>query len=343
MQKLYNGLDNLNGIIESGRLKNVFIVSGRNILKTQFVADALKGIKAGYNAFTEFTPNPKLEEAKLGLERFVNGKFDSIIAIGGGSSMDVAKYIKLQTAAPLIAVPTTAGSGSEATKYAVIYDNGEKQSVTSDDIIPEFVIFESRFLETLPEYQKKCTVLDALCHSIESYWSINSTDESKRIAKEAIALILKNYKEYVSNNGAVFNDIMLAANLAGKAINITQTTAGHAFSYKITSLFNIPHGHAVAVCLSRVWEFLQNNINLCSDPRGEQYLWETLRELDGIISLEEFNNVLNYLGLKAPDISEQQQIDLLVKSVNVQRLKNFPVKLSNKDVENIYLNIGRSC
>ncbi|MBQ4049334.1 MAG: phosphonoacetaldehyde reductase [Clostridia bacterium] len=340
MQQLYNGLDNLNNIIESNGLKSILLVCGQRVLETRFVADALKSLKAKYKAFTNFTPNPKLEEAKLCLEYFANEKFDAIIAIGGGSSMDVAKYIKLQTALPLIAVPTTAGSGSEATKYAVIYDNGEKQSITSEDIIPEFVVFESKFLETLPEYQKKCTVLDALCHSIESYWSINSTTESQKIAKEAIQLILANYKDYVNNDRNVFNDIMFAANLAGKAINITQTTAGHAFSYKITSIFDIPHGHAVAVCLSKVWAFLNDNICLCSDPRGEVYLSKTLCELENIISLDKFNNILNYFGLKAPKISEQSQIDLLVKSVNVQRLKNFPIKLSDKDVEEIYRNIG---
>jgi len=342
MQKLYTGLDNLNNIVQSNSLQNVLIVSGERVVKTQFVSDALKNLKANYGVFSNFTPNPKLNEAKQGLEYFINGKFDSIIAIGGGSSMDVAKYIKLQTQSPLIAIPTTAGSGSESTKYAVLYDNGEKQSITSDDMIPEFVVFESKFLESLPEYQKKCTILDALCHSIESFWSINSTIESKKIAKEAIELIMTNYKDYVNNNSHVFNTIMYASNLAGRAINITQTTAGHAFSYKITSTFNIPHGHAVAICLSKVWEFLNNNINLCSDPRGEQYLSKTLCELENIISLDEFNNILNYLGIQPPKISERSQIDLLAKSVNVQRLKNFPVKLSYDNVVSIYSNIGRS-
>ena len=190
MQKLYTGLDNLNNIVQSNSLQNVLIVSGERVVKTQFVSDALKNLKANYGVFSNFTPNPKLNEAKQGLEYFINGKFDSIIAIGGGSSMDVAKYVKLQTQSPLIAIPTTAGSGSESTKYAVLYDDGEKQSITSDDMIPEFVVFESKFLESLPEYQKKCTVLDALCHSIESFWSINSTIESPENAPLPMAVTL---------------------------------------------------------------------------------------------------------------------------------------------------------
>ena len=330
MQKFYTNLSCLNEIIELNGFTNVLIVSNIEILKTQFVNKAINELKAKYGVFTNFTPNPKMTEANEGMEFFKSGNFDAILAIGGGSAMDVAKYIKLNCKTYLIAVPTTAGSGSESTRYAVIYDNGEKQSITSNDIIPEFVIFETKFLETLPEYQKRCTILDALCHSIESYWSVNSTNESKKIAEKAIRLILKNYKQYVNNNSEVYKDIMQASNFAGQAINITQTTAGHALSYKLTSTFNIPHGHAVAVCLSKVWEYLNSNINLCADPRGEKYLSQTLSELSKIISLNDFNNIIKYLNLQSPKISEKSQLDMFVNSVNTQRLGNFPIKLSNE-------------
>lgn len=341
MQKFYNGLFCLNNIIKSNNLHNILIVSTERTLKTDFVLDVVKKLNVNYKTFTNFTPNPKMSEAKKGLEFFKEEQFDSILAIGGGSCIDVAKYIKMHTNVPFIVVPTTAGSGSESTKFAVIYDNGEKQSITSVDIIPEYVIFETKFLETLPLYQKKCTILDALCHSIESYWSINSTEESKKIAKKSIQLIKMNYKDYINNNSKVYNDIMLASNLAGQAINITQTTAGHAFSYKITSLFNIPHGNAVAICLSKVWEFLTNNTNLCSDLRGEEYLIKTLNELNNIISLDDFNNILKDLELQSPKFNEKSQIDLLVKSVNLLRLKNFPITLTSESVEKIYSKIGQ--
>ena len=159
-----------------------------------------KGIKVV--RFMDFQPNPLYESVVKGVEVFHENKCDSIVAVGGGSAIDVAKCIKLysnmspkinyleQTIVPnevkLLAVPTTAGSGSEATRYAVIYYKKEKQSVVHDSCIPSVVLMDTKVLETLPIYQKKATMMDAFCHAIESFWSVNSTKESKEYAKEAI-------------------------------------------------------------------------------------------------------------------------------------------------------------
>ena len=211
--------------------------------------------------FHDFTPNPKYEEVVDGVKVFNENICDTIVAVGGGSAIDVAKCIKLfsnmdskgnylkQQISPngikLIAIPTTAGTGSESTRYAVIYYNGEKQSVTHDSCIPSAVVFNPYFLFSLPDYQKKATMLDALCHATESFWSVNSTKESIEFATQAITIILANYKGYFINEIQACKQMLMAANLAGKAINITQTTAGHAMSYKLTSLYGIAHGHAV--------------------------------------------------------------------------------------------------
>ena len=111
-------------------------------------------------------------------------------------------------------------------------------------------------LKTLPIYQKKSTMMDALCHSIESYWSVNSTEESNKYSKQAIQTILENKDAYLANKDLGNANMLKAAYLAGKAINITQTTAGHAMSYKLTSLYGIAHGHAVAICISKLWEYM---------------------------------------------------------------------------------------
>ena len=144
--------------------------------------------------FDDFTSNPLYEQVCKGVELFNAHHCDAIIAVGGGSTIDVAKCIKLyckmdptmnylqqeyrDSGVPLIAIPTTAGTGSESTRYAVIYYEGKKQSVTHESIIPTYAILEPRLLKTLPLYQKKCTMLDAMCQCIESLWSVNSTDES---------------------------------------------------------------------------------------------------------------------------------------------------------------------
>ena len=100
----------------------------------------------------------------------------------------------------LIAVPTTAGTGSESTCHAVIYYEGEKQSISHTSIIPNYAILEPSVLETLPVYQKKCTMLDALCQAIESWWSVNSTEESKEYSRKAILAIKENWEEYIFKN-----------------------------------------------------------------------------------------------------------------------------------------------
>ena len=229
-----------------------------------------------YVSFSEFTSNPLYEDVCEGVLKFHNEQCDAIVAVGGGSALDVAKCIKLFAKAdpnrnyleqewcgsdiPLIAVPTTAGTGSESTRYAVIYYDGKKKAVTHASIVPDIAVLDSRVLHTLPLYQKKCTMLDALCQGIESWWSVNSTAESRVYSEQAVRLIMDNYRRYIFHNDEqAAKQVMLAANYAGRAIHITQTTAPHAMSYQLTSLYHLPHGHAVAVCLPHVWRYMQQH------------------------------------------------------------------------------------
>lgn len=312
--------------------------------------------------FSDFVPNPLYESVVKGVELFHKENCDTIVAVGGGSAMDVAKCIKLYSNmngeenylkqkivpndVPLIAVPTTAGTGSEATRYAVIYYEGEKQSVADYSCIPSIVLFDTSVLETLPLYQKKATLMDAMCHSIESFWSVNSTDESKEYSKEAISLIVNNYKDYLAGDNSK-NELMLkASHIAGKAINITQTTAGHAMSYKLTSLFKIAHGHAAALCIKGIWPFMVKHTGGCIDLRGEEYLKNTFAEISdamGCSCVEEaidmFRNMVDELELNVPDNVTDKDYEVLKNSVNPVRLKNNPVALSVEDIDVIYHSI----
>lgn len=107
---------------------------------------------------------------------------------------------------------------------------------------------DASVLKTLPDYQKKATMCDALCHAIESFWSVNSTDKSKEYSMAAIQNVMKHMDGYLANTDEGNAGMLLAANTAGKAINITQTTAGHAMCYKLTSMFSSAHGHAAILC-----------------------------------------------------------------------------------------------
>jgi len=311
--------------------------------------------------FSEFTPNPQYEEVCAGVDFFRSEDCDTIVAVGGGSAIDVAKCIKLfakmdpnvnylkqefcDTNIPLIAIPTTAGTGSESTRFAVIYYEGSKQSVTSDFIVPNFAILSHKVLETLPIYQKKCTVLDALCQGIESWWSVNSTEESREISKRAVMLIDEHIDDYIFNyNEKASRQIMFASNLAGQAINITQTTAAHAMSYKLTSMYKLPHGHAVAVCLPHIWRYMIDHPENCIDPRGAEYLKGIFKDISNALgektpsdAADKFEKLLRKLNIQNPETDKAEDIDILTASVNPTRLKNNPVFLSEEVLKNIYL------
>ena len=212
-QRLLHSYDEFEGFVKG--YNQVFLICGdRSFKNCDKLVNALDNGGVSYSRFSSFTPNPTTESVDAGIQAFRDSVFDAIIAVGGGSAIDIAKCIKLYGGrvqetwderlskqshpvdVPLIVMPTTAGSGSEATRFAVIYHKGVKQSITADAILPNAVIYDSSVLHELPDYQKKATVFDALCHCIESFWSINSTDESKEYAKEGIELILKNVDDY---------------------------------------------------------------------------------------------------------------------------------------------------
>ena len=322
----------------------------------------IETIGVPYEVFDQFTPNPLYEDVCKGVDLFRSAQCDAILAVGGGSSLDVAKCIKLYSKMPqgslyleqeyrdtgvrLVAIPTTAGTGSESTRYAVIYYGGKKQSVTHESIVPDYAILEPRVLKTLPLYQKKCTMLDAYCQGIESWWSVNSTDASKELSKRAVETISKWWREYIFDNSDAANEaIMEAANLAGQAICITQTTAAHAFSYKITSLYKLPHGHAVAVCLPEIWDYMLSHPGKCIDGRGATYLeqtFEAIAQAMGVAAVpadavSAFRQMMAALEMKSPVSGRrEEELEVLSTSVNPVRLKNNPVELDEPTIRGLY-------
>ena len=314
--------------------------------------------------FRGFLPNPKYEDIIEGTRFFRENECDGIIAVGGGSAIDVAKCIKLfATMDPqtsyleqtynenklfFAAVPTTAGTGSESTQFAVIYKDGEKLSIDQESLLPQYVLLDGSVLTGMPQQIKKSSFCDALSHAVESYWSVRAMDESKEIAARAIQLLLQNWERYLDDDEAVYEDVLFASNLAGQAINLTRTTAAHAMCYKFTSLFDVPHGHAVMLCLPEVWQFMLEHMEQCRDPRGTGYLERTLKELAKLLGQCSTGEAVRFLkklrfelGLLVPDHISDEQMEYMVNSVNVQRLMNFPVKIREDQLRKIYQQIVR--
>lgn len=347
-QTIIKGLGQIKPVLED---KKFLLVrdSAYDYLKIKEFFDAIPHVE-----FSEFTPNPLYEQVCKGIELFNREQCELIVAVGGGSTIDVAKCIKLyckmdnsinylnqatfDSGITLVAVPTTAGTGSESTRHAVIYYEGVKQSISHLSIVPDYAVLEPSVLKTLPVYQKKCTMLDALCQAIESWWSVNSTDESIGYSKKAIEAIKTNWEDYIfGNTDSAAEQIMQAANYAGRAINITATTAAHAMSYKITSMYKFPHGHAVAVCMPEVWGYMIENTEDCIDGRGAKYLETTFAKIAEMIDLSYFKGMMDKLEMSYPTIGDREaDLDVLADSVNPIRLKNNPVELSTEVLREMY-------
>ena len=148
---------------------------------------------------------------------------------------------------------------------------------------------------------------------------------------------------YLYNNKSL-NEMMLASNYSGRAINITQTTAAHAMSYKITSMYKISHGHAVAICLPYVYDYMINNMDKLIDKRGLEYFKKVVSEISGLFGCINYNDfkskfldIYNNLKLETPTIKSVEELNELVLSVNTTRLKNNPVKLDQDALNKIYM------
>ena len=345
-------------------VRKIFLVHGksaRDLRVGRYFFGLPERLGISLRSFTEFHPNPAYESVVSGVKDFREHGCDMVVALGGGSAIDVSKCIKLYADMPddacclpqeirpndipLLAVPTTAGTGSETTRYAVIYLDGEKQSISHETCIPEVVCMDPSVLVTLPFYHRASSMLDALCHAMESWWSVNSTVESREYSREAMRLVLQYGAAYMQEDSHVFGHMMQAAHLAGKAIDITQTTAGHAMCYKLTSRYGIAHGHAAALCDAVLWPYMMEHLGDCCDVRGEKWLagiFGEMAETMGCGDVQEAAEILpkllKELGLERPSGTEED-LEFLVASVNPVRLRNHPVQMGREAFRHLYAKI----
>ncbi|MBQ9531385.1 MAG: iron-containing alcohol dehydrogenase [Eubacterium sp.] len=332
-------------VFEQNNVQRPFLCCGKSFEKS-YVFEYIKQFNPV--VFDNIRPNPRFDDMLTAAELFKAEKCDFMIAAGGGSPMDSAKMIRILTNndeetalygdiennyIKALFIPTTAGTGSEATKTSVFYLNEvHKYSVHSFDFIPEYVLFDEKLLETLPLYQRKATCLDALCHSIESYWSSEANDKSREYAAKSIKLFFENKDGYINNAPEGNRGMLWASYYGGKAINLTGTVAPHALCYNITMNCHTAHGHSVAVLLSKIYEYM-----LERDYPKELFnsFAKVMGGNEAKDGLEIFNSVLEEFKLEQPKIDEAK-LDEFVKEVNITKLKTNPVQLNENDIKEIY-------
>jgi alcohol dehydrogenase class IV len=370
----FNSISALKDLVEKGGFRNILLVHDNQSYALCGAEEKLAWMNESCSVveFSDFELNPKIEDVDRGVSLFKENDIDCIIAVGGGSVIDMAKLINwfsandlnsqkyliedqnsVEDGKVLIAVPTTSGTGSEGTHFAVFYVDKVKHSAAHETILPDLAIIDPNLSSSQPPYISAASGMDALSQAIESYWSIYSTDESQKYSKKAIELILPNLKQSVVAPTPESRLAMAeAAYLAGKSINITKTTAPHAVSYPITSYFGIAHGHAVALILPSIFEFNGLvDVEDVSDQRGEQYVRKTIDQLLDLLGLttlysvkEFFDTLMEEIGLKTKlsdlRINTDEDIELIIKNgFNPDRVRNNPRILTEFRLRKMLLRI----
>ncbi|WP_329560607.1 iron-containing alcohol dehydrogenase [Kitasatospora sp. NBC_01266] len=304
-------------VFGTGRLPEVAGIvathgTGRVLLVGSDAAVRRSGIErflpAGTRRFNGFSPNPRLQDVLDGCDLVARYQPDVVVGVGGGSAMDAAKLARvlppgdagrhavlhsdvglLRTDAPaLVLVPTVSGSGSEVTRFATVYDDGRKYSVDHARVLSTVSIVDPDLAATCPPAVAFSCVLDALAHAVESYWSLRSTADSRALAGEALVTlrqIAAGGRRRLDSAARVH--IALSAIRAGRAIDVTRTTAAHAFAYPTTVRFGVPHGLACGLHLIWLLDHVASLVETdCVDPRGAEFVTARLDEIASLLGVE---------------------------------------------------------
>ena len=345
---------------ELGKSKG-YIISGPHLNKIGMVAKCRKALKnAGMESecFTETEGNPSTDTVVKATEGFKKSNADFIVAFGGGSPLDVAKAVAvlatyggnivdyegadkvMGTVVPMIAIPTTAGTGSEVTAFSVITDHSRnyKLTVVSNYLLPAYVILDPDLIATVPANTAAACGIDAMVHALEAYISKAASPFSDIFAREALRLIGGSIRDYVADrsNPAACESMTVGSLFAGIAFSHARLGNVHAMSHPVSAYFDVPHGVANAILLPTVVDFNKD----AADPEKYRYIYGCIsKDMGADINftpdmLATEIRMLNYeLGI-LPTLSDigvtsdkfEQMADDAMKSGNIQCNPQFTMK-----------------
>lgn len=256
------------------------IISGPHLNRIGMVDKcraALSAAGIGSAAFTETEGNPSTETVEKAVDAYKSSGADFIVAFGGGSPLDVAKAAGILAAyggkiteyegggkvpgpvVPMIAIPTTAGTGSEVTSFSVITDHSRnyKLSVSSNYLLPAYAILDPELIASVPAGTAAACGVDAMVHALEAYLSLAASPFSDMFALKALQLIGKNLRAYAANRGneAAAEAMMMGSLFAGIAFSHARLGDVHAMSHPVSAYFNVAHGVANAILLPVIVEY----------------------------------------------------------------------------------------
>jgi alcohol dehydrogenase class IV len=371
-KKIVFGRESFAGLTEhlaELKVSRPLIVLDRNLAETGFrekIAALLDKADVRYALYDKTEPEPALELADEGTTLALKKKCDGVVGIGGGSAMDLAKAIAVLAAnkgkaqdylglnkvpgpgLPKIMIPTTAGTGSEVTFTAVFIRRKlkKKEGINSPYLYPELALLDPDLTISLPPHPTAATGIDALCHAIESYTSVNASPMSELISLEAIGLISDNLRTAVHDGGNIeAREAMLLGSLyAGLGLANAGVTAVHSLSYPLGGKYGVSHGLANTIMLPRVMAFnlpgaLEKFVDIAK-VMGEIVDGLPLREA-AWLAVEAVEALIEDCGimttLEELDIPESDFPELAKMAMTVARpLANNPCKMTIEEMVELY-------
>lgn len=353
---------------------SIFLVTGRCSYAASGAEQVLEKQLRGKRVlrFSDFESNPQLPEVERAVELFRQNPANLILAVGGGSVLDMAKLIAIlsvqggsaadvvlgrrpiaENGQPVMAIPTTAGTGAEVTHFATVYVDQRKHSLAHPSMRPAYAIVDPELTYSLPPHTTAVTGLDAFSQAVESMWSVAASRETKDYSREAIRLALDHLHSAVHQPSPQARYAMSkASHLAGKAIDIAKTTAPHALSYTLTARFGVPHGHAVALTLGPLWIFNSDVSDRDAvPPRSARQVRDVMTELNALVgcphaaaSAKRIKRLIESLGLptRLSDVGIRTAAERrrIADEVNVERLQTNPRRLTQASLREIVESIA---
>lgn len=357
-------IPNIEKFIAKSNFNKIFILSGKNSFYKTGANKIFDKIfkKKKFVLYLKKNYLPEYSELKEIIRSKDKFNPDLIIAIGGGCVMDLAKISSVFSLKKnlkdkiknsdfstkinrVLAIPTTAGSGAESTSNAVIYINNIKYSVEGKEIKPDFFCLMPRLLLSSNKKLDGTAAFDAMSQSIESLFSLKSNKESIFYAKKGLKILLKNRKSFFNKKNLInAHQMAIGANLSGKAISISKTIAPHALSYSFTTMFGVPHGHAVSLSLNKILKlnFFNQKEAICNYDIKKRY--DILFKLTNTKNIQELDDYLNIIkkefkleqDFKKLGINLKKESRKIFSNVNQERLKNNPIKLLKNNISAIF-------
>lgn len=342
--------------------ENVIFIASKRLINDNNLGDVLANFGKNFVLFDESLTSLDTHLISDYFQQ-IPQKPNLIIAIGGGTTIDFAKaisalyeysdegkisvdevvdlitskkYLENTNSIPIIASSTTAGTGSDCTKWATIwdYDNTKKYSIDADYLYPVESWLIPELTLTLPQRLTLSTGLDALAHACESYWSVSTNKIVQILARDAISLIV-NYLPLVlkdNNNLEYRKKVYQGAFFAGLAFSNTRTTACHSISYPLTLLYGIPHGFAVSLTLTEV---LKRNKDYIQDFDLFLDSWNA-ESIDDITKwIESISEDIQILKLSEFDVKKEEIEDIIKLTFTGGRMDNNPIVFDEKEVKDI--------